>query len=65
MIRIINADENYARRMDEEVIPYLKERMGDGYIETVKDQPLYYRSFKAGEPRAVVVMVHGYGARIY
>ena len=60
MIRIINADENYARRMDEEVIPYLKERMGDGYIETVKDQPLYYRSFKADESRAVVVMVHGF-----
>ncbi len=60
MTRMINADENYAARMDGEVIPYLRERMKDGFIETVKGQPLYYRFYKADEPKAAAVMLHGF-----
>ena len=53
-------ENHYAERMRQEVEPFLEARKSSGYFERVKGEPIYYEHYRADEPRAVVVISHGF-----
>ena len=56
----IPADSHYMQTMDEAVVPYLEERKESGTFERVPGQMIYYEHFAADDPKATVVLVHGF-----
>ncbi len=63
--KISGADtEDYRRQMEEEVLPYLRERRTDGYYETLPGQKLYYEYYRADRAKALVVLLHGFSEGI-
>ena len=59
-MKLISSKKDYAKEMDERVIPYLKARMESGMYERIPGQSLYYEHFRADEPKASIVLVHGF-----
>ena len=53
-------EEYYAKDMDTIVIPYLKERKLSGNFERAAGQRIHYRCYAADEPRAQLVLMHGF-----
>ena len=53
-------EEHYEDVMRTEAEPYVAERREFGYDERVKGQPVYYEHFKADQPKAVIVISHGF-----
>jgi lysophospholipase len=53
-------EENYDAIMAEEVEPWLAERRETGFDERVKGQPIYYEHYRAENPKAVIVISHGF-----
>ena len=59
-----NLEKNYAEEMKSVVLPYLEERKMAGFLEVKEGESLYYAHYKADEPRASIVMVHGFSEAI-
>ena len=57
-------EDHYQESMESTVLPYLLQRRQSGYFEPVQGQPLYYEHYAADDPRAVVVMLHGFSEGI-
>ena len=53
-------EENYAQQMREIAEPYVEERKEAGHFERVHGEPIYFEHFKADEPKAVIVISHGF-----
>ncbi len=53
-------EENYEKRMREEVEPYLAARTETGYDERVNGEPIYYEHYRADSPKGVIVISHGF-----
>ncbi len=56
----ILSSEAYASEMNSLVLPFLKEAGKSGIFERVSGQPLYYEHYSTKDPRAVLVLVHGF-----
>ena len=54
------SDEHYAEQMDSIVEPYLAARRETGFDERVPGEPIYYEHYRADDPKAVVVVSHGF-----
>ena len=54
------ADENYAEQMRLYAEPYVSERTEAGFFERVSGEPIYYEHYRADEPKAVIVISHGF-----
>ncbi len=57
-------EERYEEQMRSKVLPYLDERRSTGTFETLPGQKLYYEVFKADQPKAELVLVHGFSEGI-
>lgn len=55
----IISENDYRRRMDEEVTPYLQKYRRSGFFEDGTGN-IYYESYSGGDSRGAVVMVHGF-----
>ncbi|MDD3242316.1 MAG: alpha/beta hydrolase [Eubacteriales bacterium] len=53
-------EENYAAFMDGTVQPALAEIRRSGYVERVPGQPIYWEHYPLKEPRATVLISHGF-----
>ena len=53
-------EENYAEQMREYAEPYVAERTEAGYFERVQGEPIYFEHFRADDPKAVIVISHGF-----
>lgn len=54
------SDEHYAEQMDAIVEPYLAARRETGFDERVPGEPIYYEHYRTEDPKAVVVVCHGF-----
>ena len=54
------SDENYAEQMRTEVEPWLAARRESGFDERIPGEPIYFEHYRADEPKAVVVICHGF-----
>lgn len=54
------SEKSFAADMAERVVPYLAEREREGYFVSIDGKQIHYISRIADEPRAVVVISHGY-----
>ena len=53
-------EENYARTMTEEVVPYLKARQSISWPEREPGKSIYCETYQADDPRGMVVISHGF-----
>ena len=53
-------EENYAEQMREYAEPYVSERMEAGHFERVSGELIYFEHYKADDPKAVIVISHGF-----
>ncbi len=53
-------EENYAEQMHSLAEPYVEERTEAGFIERVQGEAIYFEHFKADDPKAVIVISHGF-----
>ena len=53
-------EDHYQETMRDEVEPYLNARRESGYDERVPGERIYYEHFRADNPKAVVVISHGF-----
>ena len=53
-------EKDYAERMKTEVEPYLAARRDCGFDSRVDGKPIYYEHFRADQPKAVIVISHGF-----
>lgn len=53
-------EENYAVRMQTEVEPYLEARRESGFDERIAGEAIYYEHYRADNPKAVIVISHGF-----
>ena len=63
MFTLIN-EENYSTCMNETVIPSLESRRKSGTFERKENEPIYYECYDADDPKAVVVIVHGFSSSV-
>ena len=56
------AEADFARQLDDIILPYLKEREETGTFQT--EHRIHYAHYKADEPKATIVISHGYGETI-
>lgn len=54
------SDTNYREQMDTLVIPFLKQRMKETYIEREPGKKIYCVRYKADFPRGIVLISHGF-----
>ncbi len=57
---LILKEEDYAREMDETVVPYLEERKHVVYLKRGFDMKLYCACYRADDAAGTVVMSHGF-----
>ena len=53
-------EENYAEQMRLTAEPYVAERTEAGHFERVQGEAIYYEHYKADDPKAVIVISHGF-----
>ncbi len=53
-------EEHYEQDMQERAVPYVMARMTSGWDERVEGQKIYYEYYHADNPRAVIVLQHGF-----
>ncbi|MGX8692217.1 MAG: alpha/beta fold hydrolase [Clostridia bacterium] len=53
-------DEQYAEQMASIVEPFLAARRETGFDERVPGEPIYYEHYRSEDPKAVVVVSHGF-----
>ena len=55
------SEKNYKEDMRKKVEPYLKKNLKNGYLLGMKDSKLYYEKFIVENPKANIVICHGFG----
>ena len=53
-------EENYEERMHYDVEPYLAARRDSGFVQRIPGRSIYYESYKADDPKGVIVISHGF-----
>ncbi len=53
-------EDDYEKIMKEQVGPYLEARKESGFFERNEGEPIYYEHYRAEEPKAVIVICHGF-----
>ena len=53
-------EENYEEYMTSTVEPYVNMRTSSGYFERVQGESIYYEHYKADEPKAAILISHGF-----
>ena len=53
-------DEGYAEGMDATVLPYLKERMSETYLERESGKKIYVAKYTQDDPKGLVLVCHGF-----
>ena len=53
-------EQDYENVMHKEVEPYVFSRKKSGFDVRIEGQPIYYEHFKADNPKAVIVISHGF-----
>lgn len=53
-------EKEYSRAMDEIIIPYNSARRSDSTFDSFDGKPLFMSEYTADDPRAGIVIVHGY-----
>lgn len=54
-------EKNYTEDMRKKVEPYLQEKLESGYLLGKNDLELYYEKFSVENPKANIVICHGFG----
>jgi lysophospholipase len=60
MMKLLLRENDYTKKMEEMVGPYLSGRRESGYFERVEGQPIYYEHYVPDEAKGIVVIVHGF-----
>ena len=53
-------EENYSEEMRTRAEPAVAQRRESGTFERIKGQPVYYEHFRVDDPKAVIVISHGF-----
>ena len=53
-------EENYTEQMRSFAEPYVAERTETGFIERVQGEAIYFEHYRADDPKAVIVISHGF-----